>query len=85
MLRAVADAESAVLEERCVRLERERDEHRRQAAYWQKRAELYIDRAASRAGITHEPVMTETATPPVEMLSALAGMAMQEFNSTETS
>jgi hypothetical protein len=56
-----------------------------QAAYWRQRAELFIDRAAARAGISHEPVMRETTPPSTDPFvnNPMAGAFMTSFDSTK--
>jgi hypothetical protein len=63
-------------------LEEQLADARAREAYWKKRAELYIDRASAKAGLTHEPVMAERS-PVEDITSALAGAGMMEFDSTK--
>lgn len=85
MLRATHHGEIARLEERQIRLEREREHAQAEANYWRKRAELFIDRASAKAGITHEPVMRENPIAGLDPFSAtpFAGIALSEFDSTK--
>lgn len=59
-----------------------------QAVYWRRRAELFLDRATARVGITHEPVMREggeqrnNAVDPM-LANAFSGMGMDAFDSTK--
>jgi hypothetical protein len=74
------EAENAVLK-RELQLTHERLlEQRQQTAYWQKRAERYID----RSGVTTDPVMEERQPTGFESaLGALTGAGMTEFDSTK--
>jgi hypothetical protein len=55
-------------------------EQRQQTAYWQKRAERYID----RSGVTTDPVMEERQPTGFDSaLGALTGAGMTEFDSTK--
>jgi hypothetical protein len=87
MLRATHDAEVGRLEERLIAKERECEHLREGKKYWRQRAELFIDRAAAKAGVTHEPVMRETPVPGLDPFSAhpFAGIGLSEFDSSKHS
>lgn len=80
VLRAVHEAEVGALA-------RELAESRRQESYWRARSELFIDRAAAKAGITHEPVMRHAGVEdiPVDPFAAnpFAGIGVSVFDSTK--
>lgn len=75
--RRVHDVEMAALA-------RELSEARQQAAYWRARAELFIDRAAARAGLTHEPVMRPVPEVPIDPFAGnpFAGVGISVIDST---
>jgi hypothetical protein len=78
VLRAVHEAEIAAKD-------RELAEARAQLAYWRARSELFIDRAAAKAGITHEPVMRNGDDPPIVHPldpNPLAGFGINVIDST---
>jgi hypothetical protein len=87
MLRARHDAIVARHEERELRLERERDHAKGEREYWQRRAELFIDRASARTGVSHEPVMRDTPVPGLDPFAShpFAGIGIGEFDSTKHS
>lgn len=79
-------ARVALAEERIktVFLEQQLAETRAREDYWRTRCELFIDRAAAKAGLTHEPVMTERSVDQLAgLIPALAGAGMTEFDSTK--
>jgi hypothetical protein len=54
-----------------------------QAEYWRRRAELFIDRAAAKVGITHEPVMREMNIPvDAYANNPFAGMGINLIDTT---
>lgn len=57
-----------------------------QADYWRRRAELFLDRAAAKAGITHEPVMRGPSEVPIDpfAMNPFGGFSLTEFDSTAT-
>ena len=66
-------------------LEQQLMEATQREAYWRTRAEMFLDRATARAGLSHEPVMRERT--PEQILGALppfAGAGLMEFDSTKT-
>jgi len=66
--------------------DRELAEARQHASYWRARAELFLDRAAARAGISHEPIMTGPSDIPIDpfAVNPFGGLALTEFDSTKT-
>lgn len=57
-----------------------------QVEYWRKRAELFLDRASARVGITHEPVMREGGEPRQtehEAVNSFAGFGVAVIDSTK--
>lgn len=88
MLRATHEAAIA-------RVESQRDtaafkaaQEEQQRRYWQARAELFIDRASAKQGLTHEPVMrhAEGSGVPVEpfALNPFGGMGISIIDSSRT-
>lgn len=54
-----------------------------QAEYWRRRAELFIDRASAKAGITHEPVMRDMDIPVDAFAhNPFGGMGINMIDST---
>jgi hypothetical protein len=85
LLRAVHNAQMAEAESRVNAANFRAAQAESQAEYWRKRAELFIDRASARVGLTHEPVMRETpvASPSaMEASSPFAGIGLHVFDST---
>lgn len=83
LLRAVHDAQLAEAESRVNAANFRAVQAESQAEYWRKRAELFIDRASAKAGVSHEPVMRET--PPAVLdaeSSPFAGIGISVIDST---
>jgi hypothetical protein len=55
-----------------------------QAEYWRRRAELFLDRAAAKAGVSHEPVMRENPIAGIDPFAAnpFGGIGISEIDST---
>ncbi len=55
-----------------------------QAEYWRRRAELFLDRAAARAGVSHEPVMRENPVAGIDPYAAnpFGGIGISMIDST---
>lgn len=84
VLRAVHEAQIAEAESRVNAAHFRAAQAESQTEYWRKRAELFIDRASARVGLTHEPVMRETPVTPaaMEASSPFAGIGLHVFDST---
>ena len=81
VLRAVHDVQVEALE-------REIADLRASKAYWRARAELFIDRSAAKAGLTHEPVMRHAGVADVPVdpfaLNPFGGMGIQEIDTSRS-
>lgn len=76
---AVAEAQSAVALANYKAAQAEA-----QVEYWRRRAELFIDRASAKAGITHEPVMHEMQIPVDPYANnPFGGMGVQFIDSSK--
>ena len=77
--------EKGKLAERNVALEQRLADTQAQVTYWQTRCELYIDRAAAKAGIAHEPVMTgeRTLVDQLAQIPVFGGVGIDVVDSTK--
>lgn len=82
VLRAVHTAQMAEAESRVNAAHFRAAQAESQAEYWRKRAELFIDRASAKTGVSHEPVMRETPVDHRVEVSPFMGIGINVIDST---